>query len=418
MNPVSSACLFFWFSFLIVLSGTADLAEAKPNECKQVLSLESFRAYVLRNSPLLAEIDQAYAEELGAAFEAETLPNPELQLEKTFTRMGLAGANDPQTQINLGQPFRISNFGSRKRLAKLMRDSGNSHQRASLLELVQKLTLQYETLASYQQIEHLFRRAAAEVGQKVTLIKEGINKGLFSDGDHYLLEGEQYRLEAKAKNIAATVEAIQSELSYAAGYQCAIRAKMSHKRPIDLSVRELMQRAKNSPISEVARLTILKDIAEEQVRLAELDKYPQITPRLIYQHTNDGGDFFGAGFSIPLPVWNQNQGDQYRARAAKKVAEVKSIYLKTGGLESQITSLRNAIIRCQEQEKLYQEKVIPAFKNAFAAQESLYARGRGSVLQIWQSLIILNEARTEALKLSLEGAAHRLQLSILIGEEL
>jgi len=160
------------------------------------------------------------------------------------------------------------------------------------------------------------------------------------------------------------------------------------------------------------------DLTKEQVRLSELDAFPQITPRLIYQHTNDGGDFFGAGISIPLPFWNQNQGEKYKANAERKVAEIQSSFIKNGGLENQIITLREAVINAEEQAQLFSKKVIPSFEKAFQAQEKLYAQGKGNVLQVWQALTTFNEVQTQGLVLALEARALRMQLSLLVGEEI
>jgi hypothetical protein len=51
------------------------------------------------------------------------------------------------------------------------------------------------------------------------------------------------------------------------------------------------------------------------------------------------------------------------------------------------------------------------------AQEKLYTKGKGNVLQDWQTLRLLNEVQTQSLSLWLEGTSARIQLSLLIGEE-
>lgn len=415
-SGVYIVCLF---SSGLATSGIAeDITQAQPQKCEQQLSLETFRAYAFNNSPLVAEIDRDYAGELAAAFETETLQNPELQAEKTFTKMDLGGANDPQTQVSIGQPLRLSNFGSRSEVAKLIRKSGDLQKKAKLLELIQKLTLQYETLAAYQQIGTILLDAENRASKKVSLIREGVKKGLLSDGDEHLFEGEKYRLQAQSKSIASTISVLRNELSKSIGYPCVINATFK-KEISDLpSAQILIQRAKESQIGESARIDLLLDLTKEQVRLAELDAYPQITPRLIYQHTNDGGDFIGAGFSIPLPFWNRNQGEQYKANAERKAAEIRSSFVKSGGLENQISTLREAVVNSEEQAQLFTKKVIPSFEKAFQSQEKLYAQGKGNVLQVWQTLTTLNGVQTQGLQLLLEAKSLRIQLSILIGEEI
>ena len=70
-----------------------------------------------------------------------------------------------------------------------------------------------------------------------------------------------------------------------------------------------------------------------------------------------------------------------------------------------------------EQAELYSKKVVPAFHEALRSQERLYAQGKGSVLQVWQTLRTFNDAEREALAVWLTAATARMQLSLLVGEE-
>lgn len=387
------------------------------SQCEQQLSLEAFRAYALKNSPLVAEIDRDYAQELAEAFNVEVLANPELQVEQTFTGMNLDGANDHQSQVSIGQPIRISNFGSRSKVASLITKSGDLERRAKILEFTQKLTVQFKTLSTFQQIEKLLSEAEKRATKKVILIKEGVKKGLLSHGDEHLFEGEKYRLQAQAKSIASTLAILQADLSKITGLPCTINSIEANNLEDIPSEEILLQKAKASDLSENSRIERLNNLTNEQVRLSELDAFPQIAPRLVYQHTNDGGDFYGVGISIPLPFWNRNQGEIQRSKAELKVVNIKSAFLNNGGLTMQIKNLRNATMSAQEQAEIFTTKVIPSFEGALLSQEKLYEQGKGNVLQVWQTLRAFNEVQTQTLQLWLEVFSTRAQLSILIGEE-
>jgi outer membrane protein TolC len=422
MKNYSSAFKQVLALFLALLfSSCTALANDTPSHtssnCEQELTLAAFRAFALHKSPLVAEIDRVYAEELATAFETEVLSNPELQVEQTYTRMKLGGDSDPQSQVSLGQAIRLSNFGSRERVASLIRKSADLQLRARLLELTQILIVQFRTLFVLQQSEKIILNAEQRAAKKVAQIRDAVNKGLLSQGDEQLFEGEKYRLQAQRKGVSARIATLQSELAKSTGSTCLVLAKGEEAHQEIASEIILLEKAHKNELSEASRLNLLTSLAQEETRLAELDAFPQITPRLVYQHTNDGGDFIGAGITIPLPFWNRNQAQKMRSTAGQKVAETRSNFHSNQGLEAQIRNLRRATLSTQEQSDLFTKKVIPSFEAALRSQERLYAEGKENVLQVWQTLRTFNEAQTQGLLLWLEAVSARVQLSILIGEE-
>lgn len=403
---------------LVVSYGSILVAESREPECQKTLSLDEFRAISLKNSPLIAEIDSDYANGLATAFDTEVLINPELQIEQTFTGMKLNGDNDGQTQASLGQPIKLSNFGSRERVAYLIRKSGDLQKRSALLELTQKLNIQFRTLFTLQQTEKILLSAEERASKKVILIKDGVRKGLFSLGDEKLFEGEKYRLKAERLGITSKISSIQSELAKSTGLTCSIITtdfEALREIPTEDS---LLSKASTSELSESARIELLHDLSKENTRLAELDAFPVLSPRFVYQHTNDGGDFYGAGIAIPLPFWNRNQGERIRKSAEERVLEIKKSFLINGGFKSQLRSLRQSALSLSEQSELYSSKVIPSFEDALKSQEKIYSEGKGNVIQVWQTLRTYNEVQTQGLMLWLEAISARTQLSILIGEEI
>ena len=291
----------------------AEWPAVSTEQCEKRVSLDAFRAYVLHNSPVVASVDREYAFELGKAVDLESWTNPELQFEKAYTGMKIGGANDPQINASLGQPIRLSNFGSREKVAHLIRKAGDSSRKAQILEVTQKFVVQFYTLAALYKSSIVLADAEGRAAKKVALIRQGVGKGLLSIGDQRLFEGEQYRLEAHGKGLAGQIAALQAEMGRDIGLRCLIIPEIKDLGIEIPSEDDLIAKAKKSGLSESSRLDLLNTLATEQARLADLDAYPQITPRLLYQHTNDGGDFIGAGISVPLPLWNRNYGERARA---------------------------------------------------------------------------------------------------------
>ncbi len=410
---VAAILVFMWPS-----NGYTKPSQAIEGSCIRALTLEEFRAISLEKSPLVSEIDGDYARQVALAYDTEVFKNPEVQFEQVYTRARLGGDSDPQTNASIGIPLRLSNLGAKQRVANLLRSAGNLQRQARLLELTQRLLLQYSTIFALQRSEQLLVEAEKRAAKKIDLIHQGVKQGLLSAGDHQLFEAEKYRLQAQLAGIRASNAAAQAEIAIILGTPCRLQALTPLHVPFVPSGDELVIRARSSSLSEASRVDLLTSLSQEQRRLADLDAIPEIAPRIVYQHTNDGGDFIGAGFAIPLPLFNRNRGAIDQASAELRALERRKERLTEGGFESQIRALTIAARSSAEQATIFQQRVVPSFEAALRSQEQLFSQGKGNVLQVWQTLRTYNDAQREALAVSLAAIGATIQLSILIGEEL
>jgi outer membrane protein TolC len=402
----------------VSLAQSALPSAASPSSCKLPLSLSEFRAFALKESPFLSEIEREYAQQAARAFEAEVLLNPEVVVEQTYTRMWIGGANDSQSTVSLGQPIKISQLGARENFATLLRNAGDVEKKKKLLEFQQNLVAQFYELYLLQESQEVFKQAAGRAADGIAQAKRGVAQGLLSEGDAALFEGELFRLQAQQMGLQARLDALQKDLALVLGTPCFIQALEPAPSADIPSAADLVARAQKSELSESARLELLQKVSKQQAHVAALDAFPIVAPKVLYQHTNDGGDFIGGGVTFPLPLWNRNQGERTRADADLVVAEKRREFFAKGGLENQIARARSAAEHARAQATVYRSKVVPAFQRAVSAQERLYQQGKSSVIQLWQALRAYSEAREQALALEVEAINARVQLSLLIGEEI
>ncbi len=385
--------------------------------CELKTTLEEFRAHALAHSPLVADIDREYALQVAKAIDTKLWANPELSAEETWTRMYVGGANDPQSSVTLSQPMKLSNFGKRDKVAELLQKAGDTEKNIKLLEFAQQTNVNFVRLFALQETVRFLQLAEQDAAKKVSTVRKQVREGLISQGSEALLEGEKFRLEAQRVGAEASLATLQSELAMALGTTCAVIATRPPQFTKIPAATNLLEKARSSRISEKARFDILQELAAEQVRLAELDIFPSVSPRVVYQHTNDGGDFVGAGITIPLPVWNRNQAERTRASAEQDVARRKANLINQGGLELQISSIHAAAVSSERQVEIYTQQAEVSFKAALEAEARAYASGKGSVLEVWQTFRALNEAQLTGLSLRQQAAMARARLSILVGEE-
>ena len=386
--------------------------------CVEKITLSELRAKVLSGSPLTAAIDRRYAYELASALEKEVLLNPELQAEHTYTGMRLGGADDPQAQVSLGMPIRLSDFGSRDRVAALMRKAAEAQKGADLLELLTRLKVSYLNLLSLQQLEKVVLDSSRLVTEQMKLVEDGVRKGLFSKGEEELFRGEAGRLRAQLLDIRSEVAAAQETLAQQTLSQCALVADGAESSGEISPIEALIERARTSEIGLNHRIELANKLSQARHEMSEDDAFPAISPRLVYQHTNDGGDFLGVGIAIPLPLFNRNQGERARAAADEGAARVDRRSVEGELLAHRISLMRSAVVAKREGAEEYTRRVVPSFDSALRAQMQLYMSGKGNVMQVWQMLRELTAVKSEAVQRVVAAEIARAQLSVMVGEEL
>lgn len=392
-------------------------APVDTNPCRRTFSLEQIRAAAFHTSPVVKEIDARFAVELGRAFNTEVLENPEFAADHAFASNYIGGDTDPNTNFVLSQPLRLSNFGARDRVATLIRKAGSNEKGRQLLEFTQKIALQFYSLSILQRMHRFLGKAEGRAAEKEGHIRKGVQEGLLSEGDEKLIEGERYRLQSQKKGVEVSMLAMQGELARTIGLSCSPSVTEVAKLPALPNEVVLIEKAKGSQFNENTRAEILLNLAREQTRLADLDAYPRFSPGVVYQHTNDGGDFIGGSLVVSVPLWNRNQGDRGQAYGEQAAAQRTKQFLTNGGFETQIRILRRASATALERADLFSSKAVPAFEIALQSQERLFAAGKGSVVEVWQTLRSYNDAQVEGFSLLLEAVTKRIELSLLVGEE-
>lgn len=418
MSRLCAVCI----CLISIIYGTPSLVFAdsvdQKDLCREELSFDEFRALVLHASPLVSEIDSEYAKQLADAIQTRQMINPDLYIEQTYTTMNLQGANDPQSAISVGQPFRLSDFGARSSVASLIERAGQIEKKVKLLEFIQNVSVKFKMLYEYQKLKDFQINAEKRAKAKLDLVRSGVSKGLFPKSDQFLFEGERYKFQAQIENTEFLLSNLRSELSLLSGVRCGIKAGAHELLQFTIPLEVLISKAKSSEYSMIERSRILRDIRKEQEKIASLDSIPIITPRFVYQHTNDGGDFFGAGVSIPLPFFGRNQAQKMITQADATVQEKKVVIAEDGGFENQIKYIHASLMHLDRQRIILQEKVLPAYEHSLIAQERLYAEGKGNILQVWQVFKEYNLTYVQSMQISLDAITNRIQLSTLIGEEL
>jgi outer membrane protein, heavy metal efflux system len=387
------------------------------DNCQHRISISKFRAYALNNSPLVADINVNYASKLAEAIRTELLANPELQLERTFTKMHLGGDNDPQDQVSLSQNLRLSDFGSRRHVASIVRESSKTEQATALFRFVTELSFKFKLLVNLLKSRDVFNDSLNAFANKLSYVKTGVKKGLIPESGEAILIAERSKLLGESKSIASTIAQLQRELVAATGLNCSFKPLSTQEQHLP-KLKSILKKFKNSNFSTLNQLKIDFKLKQAHAKLNRLDAYPAISPRLVFQHTNDGGDFYGVGVSIPLPIFNQNQANIYNSEKELAASKEKLATAQGGSLREQIVLFYRSIEALQAERVILQTVTIPSFDRALKAIIRLFENGKGDIVQIWQTLKAIHEAKLKVIELDSETANLTAQLSILVGEEL
>ncbi len=406
-------------NLLVILSITLPFTTSAADRANS-LTLADALARTLRGSPELAADDWELRAAEARKLQAGLRPNPTLTLEvENPTGSGTLKSGDQmETTLTLSQLIELGG----KRPARVSEaEAGRAvvewEYQVRRVEVLKETTLSFiDALAAQRRLElaeevaRVFEEAVALTRQRIAVGKVNAVEEIRAQvaGSSARLEVEQARRDvALARgNLAAQWGARTADFGAVAG------SLDEHDQPPSLhSLRERL--LGNSHLSHWS--------AEREKRAATLAKEKTLArPDLVFhagpRMEGKGSEAtFIAGFSIPLPIGNRNEGniaeahanlaklgEEKRAAEAHAFAALNEAYQKLTGAAREIAIL--------------EESIIPGAKDAERQLNDGYAAGRFTQFEVFDARRTLNAARVQHVRALADYRKARAELDALTAQ--
>lgn len=375
------------------------------------IALDALVADVSEHNPELnfyrAEIAAAKGERRTAA----TWANPELSTGIGQKRLSSGGLSDEGVawSVSVQQTFEWpGRIPLRKAIANhqvKMAELGFAQFKAALTARTR--TLAYSLFAAQEKAA-----AAKEVADRFQQLREVLVQrdpaGLTPLLETRIIEASELTLQRKATEAALAAQSALLELNQLRGapWTNAIRVqpvKLAFTAAPDPDV--LLAAAQRNNFELQMRRVELEQQGFK-VSLARKDGYPSLTVGPYYSQENAGDreEQVGVAISLPVPLWNRNQGNIETAEARKKQAET-SLYVTQRDLDRRIVEKALTYqTKLVEMEKWWPESV-EEFRKAAALADRHYRVGAVPIAtyvelqkQYLEAVEALLDTRREALE--------------------
>ena len=387
--------------------------ESKPAPAKGVSLQEAVQTAVVRNWDLLAaksNIDVNRAQELVA----KEFPNPTLSLGTT--KINVDGRS---SKTSYGTGFWGRNFDTVAAVGQLIELGGKRKWR----QVAAKQGL-LSAEASFQDAERQLKNGVVKAYAKVLQEDEAV--GILKESEETL----KHEAEITARRLEAgdVSEADKQQIDIAAERFAADReVEETNARTARIALELLMGVAK--PAGDIVLSEKLSDLAQEltkaegsahgerpdlvaaealvrqleaNVQLQKAVRVPDVTLQMQYEHEPpDQPNTAGLGFSIPLPIWNQNKGAIAAAKAQKDGAEQA-----VAKIRAQVISDANqswATYRsANDKWKSYTQTISPKSRDSLAALTYAYRKGGIPLVALLTAQRNDNDIRTATAQAALD----------------
>lgn len=387
-------------------------ADQAPKET--ALELSSVLAEALQNGPEAALPAARRLQGEAEAFGAADLPELEIEGLSTIKK----GSGSRESEIEVIQRLRPSDFGSRKALAKSLRSLAGNEARAKELDLIHRVTLLYDEAWALQEKEGVFARNLKSAKKTEATLRAALAEGRSDRAEVDLFSAERLRLDEQIRQVSAARRERIAEVARLAGLQSGAEYRLAPpdtaRLPEDFDVvLKLAERPEGLRPLYQARI----DAARRQLDVARQDSViGSWGPRLSVSHDYDsGGTAVSAGVVLSLPVWGRNRSAVVAAQAVRMEAESGLKALSGGNFEA---VLRQSHLKARQASKsaaTYRERILPAYRSVHDLALKRFQSGQSSVLEVWTVRERLTEVEEEAIMAVTTAVEARLALETLLG---
>lgn len=345
----------------------------------------------------------------GAVQQAGLLPNPTLEVERVDRKR----ADDVrETTFLISQPLELGGKRSaRVQAAERGRDSAaaalsarQAEIRANVIDAWFAVLAAQEQLRLAQESSELAQRAAQATGRRVVAGK--------------VSPVEETRAKVAAASVTLELLRARSELAVARKKLSAMWGNPSPRfEKADGDIDQLPalpdqamlhHRLAQAPAMALARSELASRQSLAQVELSK--RVPDVTLNLGSKRSEElGRSQLIVGFSVPLPLFDRNQGNvlETARRVDKARDELSSTALR---LDSDLAQAREDFDLAREQALALRTDIVPGAQSAYAAATTGFENGKFGFLDVLDAQRTLLDARSQYLNALAQ--AHRAHASI------
>ncbi|MBV8413857.1 MAG: TolC family protein [Verrucomicrobia bacterium] len=388
--------------FVLVSGYTQHCYGAESYEPGKPLTLARALALTLEHSPELSAFSWDIRAAEARIIQARLIPNPEIGFEgENLNEVSSKSSNQMQNTLQLSQLIELG--GKRKfrvREAQFDRESTRWDYQVKRLEVLKETSTAYIDVLAAQENVQLAEEGLAIAEAAVPAIQKRLEAGKASDV-------EMVRTNTAVASARIELEQAKRELQTA---RLNLAAQWGEKEAVFPAVMGNLDQVSKLPSLEslnaklhrnpnVAKWTTEREKREATLNVVRAEAKPDLTfeagPRVIQSHPVDVT--FVAGFSIPLPLWNRNQGKIAEAEAnVAKVADERAAAETKAYAD--LNEAYQTLARAAEEVRILRESVLPGAKSALGQITVGYSAGRFGQLDVLDAQKSYNETRTQYVK--------------------
>lgn len=384
----------------------------------RALTIEDAVQSALDHSPLVSEIESRNSFRMAEALDTRLLPNPQLDAQ-----IGIPSAWDErrgrnELDVSIEQPFRLSHGTLRNRLSRLIESTGSYEREKQLLELITKARLAYAQAWVLSERRRVLSEIAPRSKSLNDFVTKGVAEGAYGKGDEAVFRSAVAQIESELKGVSAESLLALAQLSRVTGEEMREPSLTSPEIAPFVSSDDLRTRLSGGSTQFQKRTRLLTELAEADMAVAKRDAFPEFRPRLSFSRTNEGTDIVGFGLTFDLPFYSQNSAERLKKDGELRAAQAQLQFSRSDAFQTVIVNEAEAYSLRRQQVELYKDKVLPALDDALKALEVQVRAGQGSIFSLWQVSREYIDAQGRYLELWTRAFSERVELAIILEEEM
>jgi cobalt-zinc-cadmium efflux system outer membrane protein len=397
-RAVTASCVF-------LLAG-ADLAQAS------TLTLEQALQTAFAGNPELAAAQWEIGIAEGDRKQAGLIPNPEVSWEAEDTRR-----DSRTTTLMLSQPIELGG----KRGARI--DVASRAQDAAGIELERKRNaLRADVIQAFNSAQTAQQRLQLS-RQSLQLAEHGLRvaQGRIEAGKSSPVEGTRAQVQLSEVRL----ELSRAERDQVNAYQ-QLAQVMGAPMPTSTTVQTLMQGMPPPPparllerLNETAELRLAKlqiDQREASLALEKSQRIPDLTVSIGSQYSETDRERVNVvGLSMPIPLFNRNQGNVLAA--ARRSDQARDLRNATElRLRTEIQTTLEQWQTANAEVKAFDQTILPAAQSAVDSATRGFEMGKFGFLDVLDAQRTLISARSQYIQAVSEATDARVRIERIFGE--